>query len=76
VNAFAVATDESSLISASSDGKLVIWDLDGPNRLAEFRADDALTCCATDRRGSVIVAGDKSGRVHILRFEANGRFKP
>jgi WD40 repeat protein len=75
VTAVTLAAADRLLISASRDGYLAVFDLNGDNRLTGFRADDPLTCCATDPTGTALVAGDRSGRVHILRFEGSVRFK-
>jgi WD40 repeat protein len=54
--------------SGSSDKTVKVWDLEVGKALATFTCDAAVLCCAwADARQ--IVAGDASGRLHLLVLE-------
>jgi WD40 repeat protein len=63
--AVAATPDGRYLVSASRDKTLKMWDL-GQNRLlATFSTDSALATCAIASNG-LILAGGRSGRIHLL----------
>jgi WD40 repeat protein len=63
-----VTADGRSVVSASWDRTLKVWDLESGACLATFTCDAAARCCATTVGGK-IVAGDEGGRVHFLQLE-------
>jgi hypothetical protein len=68
VNAVAVTPDGRRAISASWDQTLKVWDLATGQVLATFNGESRMTagCAASD--GVTFIAGEVSGRVHILRL--------
>jgi len=70
VNSVAVSKDGSRVFSASSDGTLVAWDLDRSASIAGFTADGPLSSCALGSDACTVVAGEFSGRVHVLHLQA------
>jgi len=79
--------DGKQLITASSDGTMIIWNPKTETPLHRLEPKDArfhqseITCLATD--GNIILSGDaeggarvvniKSGQVNILRLAVNGQ---
>jgi hypothetical protein len=70
VRAVAVTPDGTRAVSASADKTLRVWDLADGRLLATFAADYPLICCEVSPRGEAFVAGDKGGRIHLLRWES------
>ena len=68
VDAVAMAPDGRLAVSGSEDRTLRIWDLKR-GLVAVFTADHAIVSCAMAAEGTIILAGDISGRVHFLRLE-------
>ena len=68
VEAVAVAmwADGTRAISASYDNTLKLWDLDTGRCLATFTADGPIMACTV--LGDRIIAGDRLGRIHVLRM--------
>src|SRR5262249_34260068 len=66
--AVAMSGDGTRAVSGSYDKTLRVWDLTSGGVVATFAADYPLFCCASSPRGETVVAGDSSGRVHILRL--------
>jgi len=68
VNNVAVTPDGRRAVSASWDRTLMVSDLASGAKVAAFTCDAAVTFCALadDRR---ILAGDYSGRLHLLALE-------
>jgi WD40 repeat protein len=61
--------DGRFLVSAAGDGNLTLFDLERKTTVAAFGADSSLSACAISQDGRMIVAGEDSGRIHILRLE-------
>jgi hypothetical protein len=74
INAVAFRRDDHCLLSASWD-QLRLWNLDG-EEIAAFTADAPISCCAFVPSERMIIAGDKSGRVHFLRLVEADETKP
>jgi WD40 repeat protein len=72
VNAVAMSGDGRRAVSGSDDGTLKVWDLTTGGVVASFAADYPLLCCASSPCAETLVAGDLSGRIHLLRFEGIG----
>ena len=71
VNTVAVTPDGKRAISGSFEIK--VWDLTSGLLHATFGGESGLfSCCAVALDGLTIVAGDESGRVHLLRLENAG----
>jgi WD40 repeat protein len=71
VNQMVLTSNGRRLVSASDDGSLRVWDLTAGRAVAAFSADSPLSVCDVAPDGSVIVTGDSTGRVHILRLEGD-----
>jgi len=69
VNAVAVTPDGRRAVSASYDQTLKVWDLERGEVVATFTGESSILCCAVGPDGVTIVAGESSGRVHLLRLE-------
>jgi hypothetical protein len=59
---------QEMIASGSEDGALKVWDMATGVCVATFPAAGAVRACAA-RRDGVIVCGDGSGRVYLLRLE-------
>ena len=73
ISAVAVTPDGRRAVSASDDQTLKVWDLESGELVVTFSGDGAIYACAVAPDGgcpedSIIVAGDRSGRVHFLRL--------
>ena len=64
-----VTPDGRRAISGSFDRTLKVWDMESWDIITSFSGDAHLTACAVSPDGLTIVAGDFSGKVHILRIE-------
>ncbi len=62
----AVTPDGRCAASVSDDNTLLLWDLKTAEVIGGFTAEGGLTTCVVSPDGERIVAGDVSGRVHIL----------
>jgi WD40 repeat protein len=71
VEAVEVTEDGRYAVSVSRYGTLKVWKLESGKIIATFTAGtgDALLDCAVARDSRTIVAGGRSGQVHILRLE-------
>jgi WD40 repeat protein len=69
VRAVAMSGDGTRALSGSDDKTLKVWDLATGGVVATFAADYPLLCYASSPRAETLVAGDSSGRVHLLRLE-------
>ncbi|MEA5498900.1 WD40 repeat domain-containing protein [Limnoraphis robusta] len=57
------------VISASDDNTLKVWNLQTGEEIVSFTGESDLFCCTVAPDGRTIVAGELSGRLHILRLE-------
>lgn len=66
-----VALDRHGSLGAagSDDGTVRLWDLTDGSLLGAFTGESAITACALSADGRLLVAGEASGRVHLLRIE-------
>jgi WD40 repeat protein len=61
-------TDDARLaVSGSEDMTVRLWDLSAGKLLFTFSASSAVTACDIARDGSVVIAAEVSGRVHVLQ---------
>ncbi|MEG3918531.1 AAA family ATPase [Microcoleus sp. T3_A4] len=67
--AVAVSPNGQHAISVSEDCTLKVWDLSGGKVIASFSGESPLISCAVALDGVTIIAGEKSGQVHLLRWE-------
>ncbi len=65
----AITPDGRLAVSASTDCTLRVWDLEQGTTLAIFTAEGPLACCAISPDGILIAAGERYGRLHILRLQ-------
>jgi WD40 repeat protein len=72
VGAVAIFADGRRVTIASPYETLNIWDLESETVLATFSGDSLFWRCDVAPDGRTVVAGDKSGRVHVLRLEEPG----
>ena len=71
----ALTIDGGRAVSATG-GTLCVWDLESGKEIDVFTAESLIQCCAVVADGSTIVAGDESGRVHLLRLVEADPTKP
>ena len=64
----ALTIDGGRAVSVSTDGTLRVWDLESGKEIAAFTAENLIQCCGVAIEGRTIIAGDDSGRVHLLRL--------
>ncbi|GAB4297800.1 MAG: hypothetical protein Fur0025_36000 [Oscillatoriaceae cyanobacterium] len=77
VNAVAISPDRQFAVSGSEDNTVKVWDLLTGEAVATFRGESEFNCCAVAVADEVvIVAGDKSGVVHLLQLEINPSLPP
>ncbi|MEW6386989.1 MAG: AAA family ATPase [Thermodesulfobacteriota bacterium] len=69
VTAVALWPERGWAVSASEDRTLKVWDLGTGDVLVTFTGERHLWCCATAPADSTLVAGGKSGEMHLLRLE-------
>jgi WD40 repeat protein len=67
--ALTVSPNGQRAISVSEDCTLKVWDLSGGKVIASFSGESPLISCAVALDGVTIIAGEKSGQVHLLRLE-------
>jgi WD40 repeat protein len=72
INALKFIPRNNQVISVSSDKTLQLWDMQTGNLIAKFTGESSINCCSVSSDGFTIVAGEESGRLHILRLE--GRY--
>ena len=66
-----ITSDDKYLISASEDNNLKVWDWQKGECITTFTADSEITVCeVTYNEGNIVViAAEKSGRVHFLQLK-------
>jgi WD40 repeat protein len=67
--AVAVSPNGQHAISVSEDCTLKVWGLFDGKVIASFSGESPLISCAVALDGVTIIAGEKSGQVHLLRLE-------
>lgn len=73
IDEVAVADDARSAVTLYRSGRLDLWRLEDGEILCGFGADTQLSACAVSRDGKLVVAGDRSGRIHFLALEHGAR---
>jgi len=76
VDAVAVTPEGRRAVSASGDQTLRLWDLESGKEIAAFTGEDHMMSCAVSPDGRTIVAGDRSGRMHLLQLVEADENKP
>jgi WD40 repeat protein len=69
VNSVVVTSDGLRAISGSWDKTLKIWNIESGKIIASFNGESEFLKCACAIDGISIIAGEHSGRIHILRLE-------
>jgi WD40 repeat protein len=69
VLACALAEDADLAVSGSEDMTVRLWDLVQGKLLFTFAASSAVTACDIARDGSVAIAAEVSGRVHVFSVD-------
>jgi hypothetical protein len=64
-----VTSDGNYAVSASEDRTLKVWDLKTGKEISTFSGDSPFFKVAFSPDGTIVVAGEASGRVHFLQFE-------
>jgi len=67
-----VTGDGRRAVSGPGDQTLKVWDLESGKVVATFSGEGPLYACAVAPDGVTIIAGEESGRVHLLRLEGAG----
>jgi WD40 repeat protein len=68
VIALAITHDGRRVLSASKDYTLRLWDLKTKTEIVAFIGESPISSCAIAPNHQTIIAGDKSGFVHILKL--------
>jgi hypothetical protein len=63
-----VTADGKYAVCASSD-RIIVWDLETGRAITTFHGDGWMDACAIAQGGEVMIVGERSGRVHLLRLE-------
>jgi WD40 repeat protein len=69
INALAISPSGRMLFSASADRSMIAWDLATGDLVTRYTGDSEFLCCAVAAQGDLVIAGDRLGRAHFLRFE-------
>ena len=67
-NAFAFIDEKQLLVSATRAQTIIVGDLGADESIAVFTGTAEMTACAVASQEHLIVAGEKSGRLHFLRI--------
>ena len=68
INALAVTSCGGYVISASNDRTIKVWNIVNGTLLTTFTGDSEMTACAVND-DLIIVAGERSGRIHFLKLQ-------
>ena len=69
VSCVAIARDGDRAVSVSRDCTVRLWHLPDGKSIAELSCDGPLTAAAISEDGTLIMAGEESGRIHFLRLD-------
>jgi WD40 repeat protein len=69
INAIVVSDNCKYVVTGSDDMTLKVWDYKTGKILTNFIAEGKITTCALVSNTMTIIAGDSSGKVHILKYE-------
>lgn len=69
ISAVALTPDGKLAVSASADRSVIVWDLEAGALLASFSGEGTMHACAVASNSSTIVAGESTGRFHVLKLE-------
>jgi len=73
IRALARAAAAPLAVSGANDGTIRLWDLGSHSLVAQFQGESQVNRCAIAADGRTLIAGEESGRVHILRLVGLGR---
>jgi WD40 repeat protein len=62
----ALSEDGKHALSGSTDNALKLWNVETARVLASFTGESSFLAIACTPDGRRVVAGDRSGRVHLL----------
>ncbi|QSQ26780.1 TIR domain-containing protein [Pyxidicoccus parkwayensis] len=71
VYSVAITEDGRLAVSGSEDMTLRLWDVASGALLSTFTGVSAVLSCDISRDGSVVIAGERSGRIHVLDVAGN-----
>lgn len=64
-----ITADGKRIISTATDNYCNLWDVETGELITSFIGESWLLGCGASFNGETIIAGDQSGRVHILQLE-------
>jgi len=76
VKAVVLTPDGRWAVSGSEDRTLRVWDLESGKEIMNFTGERHISSCAFSLDERTIVAGDKSGRLHVLQVVEADTTKP
>jgi WD40 repeat protein len=68
ITAVHITPDASLAVSGGYDGVVKLWDLRRREMIAQFQGESEIYRCAITPDAGTVIAGEKSGRVHLLRL--------
>ena len=68
--------DGRHVVSYSDNSAVYCWDLKSGAIRSSFTADAPITACAISREGTAVIAGDATGKAHILHLDLDALSKP
>lgn len=68
IPAVAITPDASRAVSGAHDGVIKCWNLLNRETIAKFQGESEIYRCAITSDGHTMMAGEKSGRIHLLRL--------
>jgi WD40 repeat protein len=69
IHAVAIAANGERAVSADKLNQVNLWNFKTGGILARFSAESNITACLITPDGKTIIAGEESGRIHILKLE-------